>query len=98
MRYHWGLGVGHTYAHHWQEEADVTDAASEEAEMASDENAPLQERAIVIRGRGSPPLSDDGQTDSSSPEDDASEEGSYDSSESQSDSQALVMDDMYGSE
>jgi hypothetical protein len=45
MRYHWGLGVGHTYAHTSHEDADTT-ANVEDIEDFEEEVTSLQDCSI----------------------------------------------------
>ena len=85
MRYYWGFGVGHIYAHQQRHPSptvqDVCDSNHSEGDE-SDTDRPLPETNMTIRERGSPPSSDSSDTEDDLICNDGSESGVDESDDS----------------
>jgi hypothetical protein len=103
MRYHWGLGVGHTYAYQKTtlafpaENSDAVKDNDIEKEVEGDDVPSHAD--LVLEGSGSPPASDGDQTQSEDDrdDDDLRENDSDITDDGRDDEDLLAMDDMYDS-
>jgi hypothetical protein len=89
MRYHWGLGVGHTYAHQQTKSPPPTQGNLEDC--GEDDGELFGTTSLVIQGSGSPALSE---FDQSSDSDEGWVGGDGEASESDDD-ELIAMDEMY---
>lgn len=65
MRYHWGLGVGHTYSHQQirslsttVEESHIPNSRTGRENPGGDVSGSLEQMNVMIQGSGSPPQSE----------------------------------------
>jgi hypothetical protein len=92
MRYHWGLGVGHTYAHHDTERSSVPDGHSQGREEGKEElNTGEHPPGDINENEG-------GSSSENELEGDGSSSTSEDDNQSnaESDDGLIAFDDMYG--
>lgn len=100
MRYHWSLGVGHTYSYQRTsfEVDDTEDITSHQEENTPTEHVlPQTQKDLAVTESGSPPESD---TDDSNGLDgsqvDSDNQLDHGGEDTDSNEELLVMDDMYG--
>jgi hypothetical protein len=89
MRYHWGLGIGHTYAHQQTKSPPPTQGNLEDS--SEDDDKLFRTTSLVIQGSGSPALSE---FNESSDSDEGWVSGNGEDSESDDD-ELIVMNEMY---